>query len=420
MLLSSVVSASTHLVPVEGMHGSCLKCKKQDVEVVSARKDSYCRECFIIFAKSKYRRAIDAFRLDLGQGDANPRLILAVSGGMSSTVLVDLVYTAVQRTRGRYHMPVILHINDLEYYQEDSNHIANSLSYIKENYPDMDFVERSMVEVDRYMTSSVHLTPDHTTGNSHVEALDDLTSPLKECIAALPSRTSQEDVLALYRERLILETAKERDCAGILFGNSATSLAAKTLSLTAKGRGYALPWETADHALSHSGIWSIRPMKGLLRSEVRTYAQLIGVPLPSPSISTSGKPTSIDHLTQRYFENLETQFPSLVATVVRTTNKLVEPVAREKALGDCKICGMSYQEGARKWLRDITVTQPAPNPEITDESSILGGQVKEDFCYGCVVAVRGIKSEMAWPTFKVLGRGNSVQDVTNEFELQDE
>lgn len=400
----------------------CLKCKRMGTELIETRKDLYCRDCFLIFTKSKYRRGMDAFRAGLDPAERNNRMLLALSGGLSSSVLVDLAYTAIARTRGKYEMPVILHVSESGFSDCDQDSKEAMIAYLKENYPDIRFIERQMDEIDQYLSSFVPLgTEEHVRADGGASQ----ATTLRACLAALPSNTSQEDVLALYRDRLILETAKEQQCSAIIFGNSATSLAAKTLSLTAKGRGYALPWETADHSLSHSGIWSVRPMKGLMATEIQKYANLIGLPSSNTTRRRSGKASSIDDLTQRYFENLEAQFPSLVATVVRTTNKLVEPVSREKALGDCKICGMTYQDGARKWLRDITVDEAAPLEQLSAiATNGAGTEETEDFCYGCVVALRGVRSNVNWPTFEehaVRGhRKHDKESVLDEFELQEE
>ncbi|CCG81277.1 Cytoplasmic tRNA 2-thiolation protein 2 [Taphrina deformans PYCC 5710] len=285
-------------------------------------------------------------------------------------------------------------------------------------------MERPLDDIDFYDTAS-KIAPE-SQPSEEVEQFVQEGMSLRDCITSLSSRTSQEDMVALYREKLILETAREHDIQAILFGDSATALAAKTLSLTAKGRGYALPWETADHSLSHNGIWNIRPLKGLMYAELLIYGRLVELPVSSPMSTKEGKANSIDHLTQRYFLGLEEQFPSLVATVVRTTNKLVEPLPRDQALGDCSICGMSYRYGARKWLRDITVSEAAP---VAEASSGLGRcspeyvTGPETLCYGCVVALRGSKSDMKWPSISLIAehplqsRNNDKKTVLNEFEL---
>lgn len=408
------------------MHGTCMKCRQEDLEVVLVRKAFYCYECFVIFTKSKYRRAMDAFRLGLPEDQKNVRCLIACSGGLASSVLVELAYAATMLSRGKNQMPIVLHIDDNTYKQSDDKAVEERLVYLQQTFTEMKFMHRSMDDISRYVSDTLSRSPSISTptnGDSYNEAQHKHKSTLSSCLEALPSVTSQRDMLTLYRERLMLETANEEGCSAIIFGNSGTSLAAKTLSLTAKGRGYALPWDTADHSQSHSGIWSVRPLKGLFNAEIEIYARLTVIPSPRLPVAGPGKPDSIDELTQRYFESLEEQFPSLVATVVRTTNKLVEPVPRSQALGECKICSMTYREGARRWLGEITVNSPAHvegEPLTTLESDNVDDHRAEDLCYGCVVAVRGAKHDVQWPVFKNHPRQNDTESVLNEFSLDAE
>lgn len=379
--------------------------------MIYVRKDAYCHECFILFAKSKYRRAIDAFRLELEAGQKDVQMLLALSGGECSIVLVDLAYTSIVRTRGKYALPIVLHIDDSEYTGQSHTHVTLQIDLLKQKYPELTFIIRPMHDIDEYVTES------------YIREERDKLS-LRNCIAALPSRTSQEDMLTLYKERLMIETAREYGCRAILFGNSATSLAAKTLALTAKGRGYALPWETTDHSLAHSGIWSVRPLKGLLTKEIQTYSELLELNVqPRRQRSALPQATSIDELTKQYFDNLEAQFPSLVATVVRTTNKLVEPVPPNEALGKCTICGMTYKSDAKRWLSDITVSEATPEHfEVDDGPSHSADRHISSLCYGCTVALRGAKVEHSWPLLaKAVGsRENTAHKVVAQYELQDE
>lgn len=69
---------------------------------------------------------------------------------------------------------------------------------------------------------------------------------LMHLLSSLPSTTSRMDILSILRTRLIVEIAKKEGCAAVLWGDSTTRLAQKTLAETAKGRGFSIPWQTAD------------------------------------------------------------------------------------------------------------------------------------------------------------------------------
>lgn len=74
----------------------------------------------------------------------------------------------------------------------------------------------------------------------------DAREAVRSLLGALASPTSRTDVLAVLRARLVVEIAKREGCEGVLWGDTTTRLAEKTLGETAKGRGFSIPWRTAD------------------------------------------------------------------------------------------------------------------------------------------------------------------------------
>lgn len=192
---------------------------------------------------------------------------------------------------------------------------------------------------------------------SLIDSYDDLPSlednppgekkSLQDTISALPSMSSKVDFIDVIRRRLILSFAKKHQYDGVLFGDSTTRLAERTLSETAKGRGIALPWITADGY--SSGIYCAYPMRDLLRKELKAYAAMVSPPLidlisePSIPIAVSSKDSTIDGLMSQYFESVEDNYPSIVANVVRTSSKLVAP----RSSGDdrnCVLCKLPIVE----------------------------------------------------------------------------
>ena len=306
--------------------GVCDKCKSED-NLYNVRRDQYCTACFTKYIKSKYRKALEAWRIQTGEKDV--QMVIALSGGIASCVLLSMLHDAVVHANGRNIMPVAVHIDDSEYsldYADRSNRIA----WMKTAYP------------MRYVTHKLDATDVYT----------------------LKSKTSQEDMLEILRNKAILAASRQHANA-VLLGDCATTIAARTLSLTAKGRGASLSQATADHCLVE-GI--VRPLKQILMSELLDYASILKIPLPKVR---SVRARSIDDLTSQYFLNLEQQFPSLIATVVRTTSKLSSVDATEH----CKICDSAVTIDPRCWLADITVDG------VDDQEKGL--------CYGCQVALRG-------------------------------
>jgi len=171
----------------------------------------------------------------------------------------------------------------------------------------------------------------------------DTSKQLKDILYSLSSATSRTDFIDITRRRLITSFAERHRCDSILFGDSTTRLAERTLSETAKGRGIALPWLTADgHS---SGLNCTYPLRDLLRKELMSYANIASPPLtslisePPPQVfGTSLRDSTIDGLMNQYFESVEKDYPSIVANVVRTSGKLVPPTI-PKGIEICSLCG---------------------------------------------------------------------------------
>lgn len=104
-----------------------------------------------------------------------------------------------------------------------------------------------------------------------------------------------------------------------------------------------------------------------------------------------------------YITNLETSFPSIVATTGRTADKLELPDIIHST-STCFTCGMPRRtDNVKDWLDNITVIQPAPTEKSKDavEESVVveeGKDITDEVCYGCYTLFRGLRRDItAWP-----------------------
>ncbi|KAL8763702.1 MAG: hypothetical protein Q9184_000597 [Pyrenodesmia sp. 2 TL-2023] len=204
---------------------------------------------------------------------------------------------------------------------------------------------------------------------------------LEDFLAGLPSATSRSDMISILRCRLISHLAKKHRCSSILYGDSTTRLAERTLSETAKGRGGSIPWLTADGPSPH-GIKIVYPMRDLLRKEIAAYTTMTDPPLTplilegnSPVVVPSSKNTTIEDLMSQYFESVEQNYPSIVANVVRTSSRLVASITDAEGGRDCRMCSLPVTKGHEglRWSGE----QEHPNePEVV-------ASPPSSLCYGC-------------------------------------
>lgn len=192
---------------------------------------------------------------------------------------------------------------------------------------------------------------------------------LESLLASLDSPTSRSDIKEMLVRKLVVAFAKQNDCEAVLWGDSTTRLAERTLAETAKGRGSSLPWISADGERLH-GLPFYFPMRDLLNKEVGAFASLIEPPLDGmisseavrPSVST--KHTTIDDLMKQYFESVEQEYPSVVANVVKTTSKL-RSISLQEVETQCELCNV-------------------PLDDLAPEGSRL--------CYGCIRTLPHLQS----------------------------
>ncbi|KAL8860709.1 MAG: hypothetical protein Q9178_002739 [Gyalolechia marmorata] len=191
-------------------------------------------------------------------------------------------------------------------------------------------------------------------------------------------------MIGILRSQLINAFAKEICCDSILYGDSTTRLAERTLSEAAKGRGGAIPWLTAD-GQSPSGVKTVYPMRDLLRKEITAYTVSTIPPLTPFLIentaerdpSASSKNTTIEDLMGQYFQSVEQNYPSIVANVVRTSGRLVAPSPMGQDEAVCQICRLPLIEGAKGLHWSGEQDDPA------DIARVTGRRDTSTLCYGC-------------------------------------
>ena len=352
------------------------------------------------YVASKVAKRMDGFKVR-GTSHGKPRLLLPLSFGVSSTTLLHILdlhlQTQSERTKRTGYE---LHVLSIDQSTVGVKGLPlDILSLLKQKYPAHTFIQASLHDIFKFHTNL--RVPVQDQGVAELEpngfhslVTDSYAVKLQELLSSLPSPSSRADMAIVLRNRLITAIAKENGCEGILWGDSATRLAERTLAETAKGRGYSLPWQTSDGPSPH-GISFNFPMRDLLRREIITYSTMTSPPLtmltqePSLEGSVSSKDTTIDSLMIQYFESVETNYPSIVANVVRTTSRLTAPGAAD-TLSQCGICGLPVapdSQGLHGWDGDQA---PNLNGSAPKDGASISPTV---LCYGCARTTLGSKSE---------------------------
>ena len=336
---------------------------------------------------------MDPFRVRNSTPGTVRRLLLPVSFGASSLSLLQILdgHLNNQKARsGRAGFTLhVFHVDDAV--SDETTDCVQKLEQLQHLFPAYEYSTSRLSEVFSAAdaeqitrgneTSSASQSPSNSQASPELPRSDSLIKLLR----SLPSATSRVDVIATLRTRLIVRHAKELGCESVLWGDSTTRLAEKTLAESAKGRGLSIPWQLADGCGPHE-IEFLFPLQELLRKELVSYVDMLSSPLsllldtPTSTLppSVTSKSTAIDDLMKQYFESVEKNYPSIVANVVRTTRKL-KPLDFPADLRRCRLCSMPL-------LNQSAGISDQRNHE-QDSSESFTENTKPSLCYGCTTIV---------------------------------
>ncbi|KAF2800195.1 cytoplasmic tRNA 2-thiolation protein 2 [Melanomma pulvis-pyrius CBS 109.77] len=363
----------------------CRRCR-DNPSVLVVRTEPLCRDCFLKYVHTKVIKRMESFRVRFSDTDQQRRILLPISFGVSSVTLLSILdqhlRTQAAKTRRTGFSLQVLFVDSSSV--EDPPLDDHLLAKVQEQYPDHQYASLPLHDVFRLVdkdTALLTLVPDFRTKK-------DISAPeqLSSLINSLTSATARADVISSLKTRLVVEHAKSSGCEGVLWGDSTTNLAQKTLSETAKGRGFSLPWQVAEGE-SPYGITFNYPLRDVLKKELVSFVEL-SEPSLSPLVhepslgatqaSMSSKNTTIDDLMKQYFESVEENFPSIVSNVVRTSSKLA-PAPGSRSDPHCSLCHMPVvggRFGIHGWGGD---------QEDGLETPIIEGA--EGLCYGCTRSI---------------------------------
>ncbi|XDG01157.1 hypothetical protein ABKA04_000772 [Annulohypoxylon sp. FPYF3050] len=433
-----IVHASLSDQYATGALRPCNRCKEQEGTIELRVAEVVCKNCFAYYVSSKAIKRLEALQRETSaprssgsgpRGQRRPqRYLVGLSCGPSSTALLHVLTENVRQQRARGQKTarfeyIAVHVVDDTLSPSPSPDSLEEPSYVtayRERFPDADLLSvplssaLALKSIDWTALPSPSSSPDPNSPLSPAQQLSSIFS-------LLPSATSRADVRRLLVRHILVATAARRNCDALLLGHSTTSLAELTLSETAKGRGFSLPFLVNDgvvpvpsridmtdsHTSNTNGdelnpstpipttlpIYS--PLRELFRKELLTYLSYTSPPLTPllPASETnsntsngavvSHRDLSIDDVLSRYFSTVEESYPSVVANVVRTTGKLSRNDGTPSEKTTCGLCGAGLDEqGDERWRGEI-------GPDSTEADGAGDGLRKSMLCYGCERSVRG-------------------------------
>lgn len=338
------------------------------------------RDCFIKFLQTKALRRMDRYRLRNAPKDRQRKLLLPLSYGVSSLVLLHIISSLLERQRstGQKRTAFDLHVLNVEPFtwtESKSPPVVGRLDRVREAYPGNAYTEIPLHSICRYDEDIKCLFRNgipSVSGTSDEETLNMFR-------ASFSTPTARADVDGILLRRLIVAFAKSEDCDGILWGDSDSRLAAKTLSHVAKGRGASLVWDVCD-GMSPWDIYFNFPLRDLYKTELELFASYAMPALESvvqrdthDYENMSNRNMAIEDLMSQYVLTQGAKYPGVMANIVRTVDKLKTP-----ALEGGQACVLCRAPADAKLGSN-------PDGESAGEISEQGNKrQKLPTCYGCM------------------------------------
>lgn len=310
--------------------------------------------------------------------DSRHRLLLPLSYGVSSSVLLHALNAYIERQHSKPHNPTVyeLHVLVIEpstvsplVASDGQNFVSAQRSFPMHSYTQIPLhsIFEYDPEVREVMTQFAGPCFVDDASLSDRERLDAFR-------ASISTATSKTDVDNILMSRLVVACAKKFGCRAVLWGDSDSRLAAKSLANVAKGRGSSLTWQVSD-GLSPWGVEFKFLLRDLFKAELHDYAKLVpeleGIIVPDVPLSDNilTKNLSIDELMMRYVETQGEKYPGVMANVARTVTKL-KPAPFSTDAYQCTFCGA------------FTGNLDGKSSCVTDADTLEDDRFSQ-FCYGC-------------------------------------
>eukprot|EP00049_Salpingoeca_infusionum_P019806 m.363069 g.363069 ORF g.363069 m.363069 type:complete len:499 (+) comp21420_c0_seq1:163-1659(+) len=315
-----------------GIH-ECNKCFAPS-RFVLRQKDGYCTDCLVESFTRKARQDIGKHRV-IHQGET---VAVAYSGGNRSSALVKFVRNIMESDRRPFRVtPIVFHVDETKacpgpYDQENacvrSSFVESCGFELVTLRLEHIFLRDATLSVQKQHPAFDPSLPKSSPGYSQEcsQLVEDECVRMLQALFDKVSINSKTLLRVALRHVLLERTLRERNITKVLFGDCASRLAMHVLNTIVQGNGVELPHVTAYQEERASGVSFLRPFRLLSARMVAFYNVSFRIPTACPSYFETGLHNGItfEGLLQEFVANQEAEFPSAVAAVMRTAQK-IEP-----------------------------------------------------------------------------------------------
>ncbi|TFY71157.1 hypothetical protein EVG20_g1846 [Dentipellis fragilis] len=412
----------------------CVRCKETPGNIV-IRHAVYCKDCFAPLVQIKFRRS---FEPHVNRKPDGPRklalkpsgdLLVGFSGGLGSTVLLDLVHRTYldesamkTETGGKAHprkgkVWKNIHVCYVEIcdafpgIRDRTEEVRQAVN----RYEGFEFVPLRIQDAFDAKwwkrvsgdTLSGDLDVDLTSEDLYMSPSSSTSSPLSSlqaCLQSLPTPTAVASSISTLTRLLLLYTAHSTGSSHLILGTSLTSLSIALISSISQGGGFTVPQEAQEEwtpfgsePASGEEPWAgdvrvIRPLREIGMKECAAWAWWNHLPVVGKE-KLPGMRQTIGGLTKDFIVGLEKDFPSTVSTIARTVGKLAP---KEDAGGRCIFCERAAQSTVQEWKSRISIRSLSESSHSADDDKER--RLTPLLCYFCHTTLTSRSSRSAAST----------------------
>ncbi|KAI9440065.1 hypothetical protein H4582DRAFT_2216897 [Lactarius indigo] len=423
-----------HRKPKSDTPRICVKCKTNTGNLV-IRHSAYCKDCFTPLVSTKFRQALEPH---INHAPSGPRrgalrpsgsLLVGFSGGLGSTVLLDLVHkiycakSESEELKGGKEHPrrnrvwkkvYVCYVEASDVYPDTSDRTEQIRETVA-RYEGFEFIPMRMQDAfDRGWWERV--SGGAAPSLTDIPCAFDLAgrdagsvAALRAHLLALPTPTATLSTLFTLTRLLLLYTAHSIGASHLVLGTSLTSLSISLISSIAQGGGFVVPQTIQEEwtppfveRVPGDSSWKgevrlVRPLRDVGMKECQAWVWWRQLPVVGKQRIPIPKQT-IGHLTKEFIIGLERDYPSTVSTIAKTAGKL----APKGESGErCILCELPTQRSVRGWKARTSIrsfTEEAPPADDASSSLFL----LSNLCYSCHTTLTSKSSRstatLSWDT----------------------
>lgn len=258
---------------------------------------------------------MNVFKTRAGPGAGPERILVGMSNGSSSRLLLYFTQLSKIQDPNRRNMDLFFPVHIIEDEAEDTAEL-----------------EKYIAELGlEYRGIPLHAVFDsESVGNSESKAA------LKNAMESAKNETMKYDLVRLMRRLLLTRIASKLDCKRIYVGETNDRMAINVMADVCAGRGATVPWSQLPvQPLGSTGISIVRPLREAQALEIPRFLELIGKSVdsrPAPNKQT------IYGLTDSFMSGLALDFSATPSIVTRTAAKVQTEKTPLESMVACKLC----------------------------------------------------------------------------------